>query len=137
METAKQIVESAHAQIGTIQYKTVVTSAGHTLIADEPEGLIGGDTGMNPYSLLLASLGSCTAITLRMYIDRKMWVVENVGVKLDLYKTDKGVIIARRLSFKGELNDEQKKRLVQIANACPIHKILTGNIQIETGLEIM
>ena len=135
MDPIKQSVETANARIGTIAYKTIITSDGHTLIADEPEGLAGGNTGMNPYSLLLASLGSCTAITLRMYIDRKMWVVEQVDVKLELFKTEKGVLIERRLSFIGELSDEQKTRLVQISNACPIHKILIDSIEIETVLE--
>jgi len=135
MDLNKQSVETAVARIGTVAYKTVIISDGHTLIADEPEGLAGGGTGMNPYSLLLASLGSCTAITLRMYIVRKMWLVEHVDVKLELFKTNTGILIERRLSFAGDLTDEQKSRLVQIANACPIHKILTGSIQIETLLE--
>jgi putative redox protein len=135
MDINKQFIESANAQIGIIPYKTVITSAGHTLLADEPESAGGGDTAMNPNSLLLASLGSCTAMTLRMYIARKMWIVEDVSVKLELFRVDDGVLIERRLKFKGELSDEQKKRLIQIANACPIHKILTGNINIETSLE--
>jgi len=134
MEVNKKFVESANAQIGTTKYKTVVTSAGHTLVADEPESNDGEDSGMNPYSLLLASLGSCTAITLRMYVTRKMWVVEHISVKLELFKTDTGITIERYLSFKGELSVEQKSRLLQIANACPIHKILVGNIAIETIL---
>ena len=134
MEIEKQLVESAQAQIGNLQYQTIVTSAGHTVIADEPEDMQGGDTGMNPYSLLLASLASCTAITLRMYITRKMWVVEHITVKTNLYKNENGTLIERQLSFKGELTDEQKNRMVQIANACPIHKILIGNIEIQTIL---
>jgi len=134
METNQNPIESAKAQIGSIAYKTIVTSGGHTIIADEPESLAGGDTGMNPYSLLLASLGSCTAITLRMYITRKMWVVSDITVNLNLFKTDKGVSIERQLAFTGELTDEQKNRMLQIANACPIHKILVGSIEIETAL---
>ena len=134
MEIIKKFIESANAQIGTIKYKTVVTSAGHTLVADEPESNDGEDSGMNPYSLLLASLGSCTAITLRMYVIRKMWVVEHISVKLELFRTATGITIERYLSFKGELSAEQKNRLLQIANACRIHKILVGNIDIETTL---
>jgi putative redox protein len=135
MNFSEQIIESATAQNGTILYKTIITSDGHTLIADEPEGLNGGNAGMNPFSLLLASLGSCTAITLRMYIERKTWAVEHIEVKLDLFKSGTGIMIDRRLNFKGDLSDDQRQRLLQIANACPIHKILIGNIEIETALE--
>src|ERR1700709_1091395 len=135
MEVNKQFVEEANAQIGVVKYRTVITSAGHTIISDEPESMEGADSGMNPNSLLLASLGSCTAITLRMYINRKMWVVEQIDVKTELFKTDAGITIAISLSFKGELTVAQKARLLQIANACPIHKILIGNMEISTILE--
>ena len=134
METPLTPLESARATIGTVAYKTVITSAGHTLVADEPESLAGGDTGMSPYSLLLASLGSCTAITLRMYIERKMWVISQITVNLELSTAAAGTQITRKLSFDGEVSEEQKKRLVQIANACPIHKILVGSITIDTQL---
>jgi len=134
METNRQFMERAQAEIGHVQYKTIITSAGHTIVADEPENMDGADSGMNPYSLLLASLGSCTAITLRMYVNRKMWIVENIGVTLELFKTDKGTMISRKLGFTGQLSDEQKNRMVQIANACPIHKLLLGSIEIETEL---
>ena len=134
METSLTPLVSARATIGTIAYKTVITSAGHALIADEPENVGGGDTGMNPYSLLLASLGSCTAITLRMYIERKMWAINEVTVNLEISTAASGTHILRKLRFDGEVSDDQKKRLVQIANACPIHKILVGNITIDTQL---
>ena len=90
---------------------------------------------MDPQGLLLASLGSCTAITLRMYVDRKIWPVDEITVNLELYKTETGTLIKRLLNFKGEISAIQKDRLIQIANACPIHKILIGNIDIETVLE--
>ncbi|HEY0245850.1 MAG TPA: OsmC family protein [Mucilaginibacter sp.] len=134
MEIDKQLIEAAQAQNGMLQYQTIVTSATHTITADEPVSMEGGDTGMNPYSLLLASLASCTAITLRMYIIRKMWIVEQVTVNTNLYKAENGTLIERQLSFTGELTDVQKDRLIQIANACPIHKILVGNIEIKTSL---
>lgn len=134
METPATPLVSARATIGTIAYKTVLTSEGHTLIADEPENVGGGNAGMNPYSLLLASLGSCTAITLRMYIERKMWAVNDVTVNLEISIAASGTHILRKLSFDGEVSEEQKNRLVQIANACPIHKILVGNISIDTQL---
>lgn len=122
---------SAEAQIKQAQYQTIIRSADHTIIADEPIG-VGADTGMSPHTLLLASLGSCTAITLRMYINHKEWKIEEISVKLDLYKTNTGTQIERELHFIGELTTEQCDRLIAIANACPIHKILKGNIEINT-----
>jgi len=125
-------VVSAEAEIKRDHYQTIIRSEGHTLIADEPLSSMGTDTGMNPYSLLLSSLGSCTVITLRMYIDRKQWPVDAVLVKLDLYKTEAGTVINRDITFTGEITEEQHQRLITIANACPIHKILTGHIEIIT-----
>jgi putative redox protein len=124
---------SATAHIPQAHYRTTITSAGHTLLADEPESVQGTNTGMSPHSLLLASLGSCTAITLRMYADRKLWPVEEINVALELYKSPTGTLIARKISFKGNITDEQHQRLLQIANSCPIHKILTGNVEVVTS----
>lgn len=126
-------IVSAEAEIKCTQYQTTIRSADHVIVADEPKSAMGTDTGMNPYSLLLASLGSCTAITLRMYIDRKMWDIDEILVKLELYKTESGTLINRKLYFNGKINDEQHQKLISVANACPIHKILTGNIEVETS----
>lgn len=87
---------------------------------------------MNPFELLLASLSSCTAITLQMYINRKMWIVEGITIDMQLFPTETGTFIKSSISLKGDLTDEQKKRLEHIAEVCPVHKILTGNISIET-----
>lgn len=116
------------------QYKTIITSRGHTIIADEPEANGGTDTGMTPKELLLASLSSCTAITLQMYINRKMWLVDEITVHQELFAVETGTLIKSRIDCKGDLTDEQKKRLAQIANLCPVHKTLTGNISIETSI---
>ena len=132
MNLQLQPVVSAEAQIKREHYQTTIHSAGHTVIADEPLSSMGTDTGMNPYSLLLSSLGSCTCITLRMYIDRKQWPVDEILVKLDLYKTETGTLINRDITFTGGITDEQHQQLLAIANKCPIHKILTGNIEVVT-----
>ena len=129
-----QPIVSAEAQIGMEHYQTVIRSANHSIFADEPADHQGTDTAMDPYSLLLASLGSCTAITLRMYADRKTWPVENILVKLALYKDTQGTVIERKIEFKGNLNADQLNRLLTIANSCPISQILTGNIDIKTSL---
>lgn len=123
---------TARAYISNTQYQTTITSGKHTIIADEPEDKEGSDTGMNPFELLLASLSSCTAITLQMYINRKMWIVEGITIDMQMFPTETGTFIKSSISFKGDLTDEQKKRLEHIAEVCPVHKILTGNISIET-----
>ena len=130
----KEFIIDGSAVIGRAQYQTVVKSGNHTLIADEPIDDGGTDTGMSPYNLLMASLASCTAITLRMYINRKTWIIEEITVNLEMYRTETGIFIESKLKFKGEVTPEQKKRLITIANACPIHKILVGNIVINTSL---
>lgn len=129
-----ELIESASALIARTQYQTIVNSGGHAIIADEPVKAEGTDTGMNPYSLLLASLASCTVITLRMYINRKMWPIDEIKADIEMFKTATGTRIETKLSFKGEINAEQHERLLKIANACPVHKILVGNIDINTSI---
>ena len=125
---------TARAIVTHTPYQTIITSRQHSLIADEPFELNGGDTGMSPNELLLASLSSCTAITLQMYISRKMWAVKEIIVDLELFAVESGTLIKRTINVSGEITAEQRKRLEHIANVCPIHKILTGNIKIETIL---
>ncbi|MBS7565233.1 OsmC family protein [Mucilaginibacter sp. Bleaf8] len=134
MDLHKKSVARAYAHIARTQYQTIAGSGKHAIVVDEPESYNGTDTAMSPFPLLLSSLGSCTIITLRMYADRKMWVVDEIRVDLELFAVDGGHLIERNLSIKGALTDEQLKRLEEIADACPVHKMLTGNIMIETNL---
>lgn len=129
-----EVLASATAVITRAQYQTTITSRQHTLIADEPEDKDGTDTGMTPYELLLASLSSCTAITLQMYINRKMWIVEQITINQELFVEENKTLIKNQLSFKGDLTPEQCKRLEIIAEKCPVHKILIGEIRIETEI---
>lgn len=127
------------AIIGKEKYKTLISARQHTLIGDEPAAHGGADMGMTPYELLLAALGECTAITLRMYADRKEWDVTDIEVKLSLTEmtpADKTTSISREIKIIGNITEEQRLRMVQIANACPVHKVLSNPIKIETTLAI-
>lgn len=116
--------------------------AGLTFTTDEPRAAGGDDAGPDPYALLLAALGSCISMTLHLYARRKQWPLETVTVRLRQNRihakdcqecTDnEGFIhrIERSVSFTGELSDEQRARLHEIAHKCPVHKTLTSKIVI-------
>jgi putative redox protein len=126
---------TAITELDQSRYKTKVFSDGHLVYADEPESLGGTNEGMAPGALLLASLGSCTAITVRMYADRKEIPLETIKIALAICKEEemsKETTITRKIEFTGELTQEQRERLMVIADKCPIHKLLTNPIKITT-----
>ena len=123
------------ASLGKTKYYTEVIAGENRLITDEPTDKGGQNKGFNPFEILATSLASCTAATLRMYIDRKEWNVENIDVEVELenFPLTKLAVFKRNISFEGsELNEEQLKRLHAIADACPVHKILLNEIEIQT-----
>lgn len=124
----------AIATIGKDHFRTEIITSGKVVVADEPEELGGTNEGPAPGEFLLISLASCTAITIRMYADRKKWPVEKITVEVDFEKIDNKTIFNRELQLEGDLTDEQRTRLLQIANACPVHKTLTNPIEIQTLL---
>lgn len=124
----------ATAHIGTTNFATTITVGERTLISDEPAALGGLDAGPAPYDLLLASLGACTAITLRMYAERKQWDLQAVDIALHHAKVDKRSRIERVITLSGDLSPEQKARLAEIAERTPVTLTLKEGAEIETSL---
>ena len=130
------------ARIGADGFRTELEIRTHGLIADEPVTQGGTDRGPNPYEFLLGAVGSCMAMTLRLYADRKGWPLEGVVVRLrtaqshekdceDCEKMRVGVTrIERRLDLSGPLTEEQRTRLLQIADRCPLKQTLERGVQI-------
>ncbi len=126
------------ASLGTEKYYTEVIAGENTLITDEPVDKGGGNKGFNPFEILATSLASCTAATLRMYIDRKGWEIPMINVEVDLenYPQTKTAQFCRVIDFGNtEISEDIKDRLFKIADACPIHKILTNDIEILTKIK--
>ncbi|UQD55109.1 OsmC family protein [Flavobacterium sp. K5-23] len=123
--------------IGTQKYLCTIIWRNGQLIMDEPESIGGNDLGPDPYSTLLASLASCTLSTLRMYIDRKGWVIPEINISLNAKQETEGelnTIISRSISFSADITPEQKERLLLIAEKCPVSKMLKGKITINTNI---
>jgi putative redox protein len=125
----------AHARIETTDFLTHITSGTHSLEADEPEALGGKGAGFAPYDLLVSSLGACTAITLRMYAERKGWPLLALEVDLHLSKEAERTKIERVLKPEGPLSDEQKARLLDIAERTPVTLTLKNGADITTTLK--
>lgn len=128
---------TAVTELDRSHYKTRIYAGGHLIYADEPEEAGGTNEGMTPAAMLLASLGSCTAITLRMYADRKHIPLEAIKIHLTIGKEDElsaATVITRKIEFSGALNSDEIKRMTQIADKCPIHKILSNPIRIDTSI---
>ena len=125
------------ATIGTQKYLCTVSWRNGIVVMDEPENIDGKDLGPDPYSTLLASLAGCTLSTLRMYIDRKGWEIPEISIALNMSQENQNELettISRTISFSKEISEEQRERLLVIAEKCPVSKILKNKITINTTL---
>ncbi len=135
------------SEAGPGQFAEVVRAGRHVLSADEPFAAGGTDTGPGPYEYLVAALGTCTTMTLRMYVKRKNWPVGRITVKVAhdrIHAEDCGDCetkdtrldrMTRTIRFEGDLDDDQRRKLLEIADKCPVHRTLTSEIRIVTALE--
>lgn len=137
-----------HLDLVNDNFTTSIQTAKHSLIADEPESVGGDDYGPSPYELLNASLAACTTMTLKMYARRKKWDLQEVFVYLshakkhveDMNEDPENKkpsyidVLSKKLKLVGDLSEEQKERLKEIASRCPVHRTLVGDIKIETDM---
>lgn len=134
------------AETGENPFAQAISAGPHSLRADEPVGIGGGNTGPTPYGLLLSGLGACTSMTIRMYANRKKWPLERAVVRLRHDKihaedcadceTLEGRIdrIERVVELTGDLDDAQRAKLLEIADKCPVHRTLESEVKVETSL---
>lgn len=143
LKTEEQVVVRNEAERGL---QTEIMANGHFILADEPKDVGGTDLGGTPYDLLVSSLGACTAMTIRMYAKHKKWPLDEVKVHLtrekrhsedaeDLGKHSKIEVIDRYVEITGDLTQEQRERILEIADKCPVHKTLTNGLTVHTKLK--
>jgi putative redox protein len=120
------------AQTGSGKLQQVITVGRHQLLSDAPEAFGGEDTGPEPHDLLAAALAACTTLTVTMYARRKGMQLDDVRVRISHGPKDGGYELQRHIEYVGELGLEERERLTEIANKCPVHKTLSGSIRIQT-----
>jgi len=126
------------ATLGKDNYKTEITNDRNSIVADEPEDLGGKDRGFAPFEFILSSLAACKAITMRMYAERKEWPLEEIHLNMDLEVQESSgqqtTYINANIELIGDLDDEQRARIIKIADKCPTHKLLQNPIVINSTL---
>ena len=137
---------SVNVSDGRLRYVQDILIGPHAIQSDEPDDAGGSDAGPNPYELLMAALGSCASITVRMYAERKQWPLHGVHVSLSWTRVhaedclacdgEVGMVdgIQMGLSVSGDLSPEQRRRLLEIASRCPVHRTLSAQVPIRAHL---
>jgi len=129
-----KIASSIKEELYRIEIKS---PSGNVVIADEPVEKGGKDAGFSPKELLASAVAACTSATVKIYEDRKGWDLKELktGVELEFIKEENKTVINRKLELIGNLDETQKSRLMAIANACPVHKMLSNPIEINSEVE--
>jgi putative redox protein len=128
------LLARAAAKQAEARYSVNIRAGHHDLVADEPLSAGGGDKGPSPFGLVLAGLAACTAITLRMYAERKNWPLSGLGIELQYFREDRSFRIERVLHVEGNLDVEQRARLADIAERTPVTLALKAGATIHTTL---
>jgi putative redox protein len=140
------MARNVQVNAGQARFLQNISVGPHSLQGDESVDVGGSDAGASPHEMLLAALGTCASITVRMYAERKQWPLEGVRIELSYaqthsFATGSGDVrnadeIEMDISFWGDLSDEQRERLLQVAGKCPVHRILTSSIPIRAKLAL-
>lgn len=123
---------------GNGKFQQNITAGKHAFLADEPEDMGGKDTGPAPFDFVMAGLGACTSMTIRMYADLKK--IPLTGVKVNLHYSKRELDgkkidhIEREIALSGDLSETDREKLLIIANKCPVHKALEGNLKVDSRL---
>ena len=129
-------MKTSFATIGKQKYKTEIQAGNHIIMADEPEELGGGNLGFTPTELLESSLAACTAMTIRMYADRKGWDLEKAEIKVGFKRnmTTGEVTFIKEIELFGNLNGEEREKLLEMGSKCPIERMITGKVSVTSDL---
>jgi len=134
MSEEQTLVGRVRARLGEIDYAVDLHAGRHRLVADEPASRGGTDAGPGPFSLLLSGLAACTAITLRMYAQRKGWNLKSVDVEARLFRQGTESHIDRAISLHGDLDAAQTARLLEVSEKTPVTLAVKGGVEIRTTL---
>lgn len=121
-----------HNRQGKMQHQVQIGQ--HCFSTDVAAELGGEDKGADPHDLLAASLAACTALTVTLYAKRKQWDLQDIDVRVAHEQQGDSYVFHRKISYIGNLNSEEKQRLTEIAGKCPVHKILVGQVKIDTEM---
>ena len=129
-------MKTTRATIGEQKYKTEIQARNHIIMADEPIDVGGQDLGFTPTELLESSLAACSAMTIRMYADRKGWNLDGVEIKVGFKRniTTNQITFNKEIQLFGQLDNEQLEKLMEMGSKCPIERMITGNVIVESKL---